>query len=62
MIQKEQYKIGWRDRDGRWKYLTVGDKSDMLAEVADKSTISDRVTVRVLRLFTLREEEEKPTW
>ena len=41
----EIFKIGWY-KGGKWKYIKVTDKTDMLAEVDDKMTISDKVTVK----------------
>lgn len=42
-----KYRIGWR-KDGKWHYIVVNTKQDMLAEVADKTLLSDKVSVTVL--------------
>ncbi len=41
-----QYKIGWQSYNGKWKYITVNSKTEMLAEVADKSILSDKISIR----------------
>lgn len=41
----ETFKIGWYKNE-KWNYIKVTNKADMLAEVADKMTISDKVTVK----------------
>ena len=43
-----KYRIGW-ERNGKWHYITVSTHAEMLAEVADKTTLSDKVSVRVIR-------------
>lgn len=42
-----KYRIGW-ERKGKWHYITVATKADMLAEVADKTTLSNKVSVRII--------------
>ena len=41
----ELYKVGWY-KNGKWEYIKVTNKPDMLAEVADKILISDKVTIK----------------
>lgn len=48
------YRIGWY-KDGKWHFLLVETKAEMLEEVADKTTMSDSVRVKV----TDREERGK---
>ena len=43
-----KYRIGW-ERNGKWHYITVDTKAEMIAEVADKTTLSDKVSVRVIK-------------
>ena len=54
---KVQYRIGW-ERNGKWKYIIVDSDEDMLAEVADKTCLSDKVSVRRLRKVDLKEEKK----
>ena len=43
------YKIGWySEMEKRWKYITVGSMEEMLAEVADKACLSDKVSIRAI--------------
>lgn len=42
-----KYKIGW-EKDGKWHYITVKTKEAMIEEVADKTVLSKKVSVRVL--------------
>ena len=51
------YRIGWKRGNGKWYYITVSTQAEMLAEVADKTTISDKVSVRVV---TDRDEKGDP--
>lgn len=59
-----RYRIGWADH-GKWRYITVSTKADMIAEVADKTILSDKVSVKVLHgvaldkyhAYTLMDEE-----
>lgn len=51
----EQYRIGWQSSEGKWKYITVNTKAEMLAEVADKSMISDKVSVRRIKSVRIAE-------
>lgn len=39
------YRIGW-EKNGKWYYINVESKADMLAEVDDKMSISDKVRVK----------------
>lgn len=44
-----KYKIGWySEREKKWKYITVGSMDKMLAEVADKACLSDKVSIRAI--------------
>ena len=43
-----KYRIGW-EKNGKWHYITVHTKAEMIAEVADKTALSDKVSVRVIR-------------
>ena len=43
-----KFRIGWC-KNGKWHYITVDSKSEMIAEVADKTSISDKVSVKVIR-------------
>ncbi len=52
------YRIGW-EKDGRWRYITVGSKEEMIAEVADKTTLSDKVSIRAIKRLKLEKEEEE---
>ena len=40
-----RYRIGWKDGN-KWHYIVVENKADMLAEVADKTILSDKVSVK----------------
>ena len=51
------YKIGWY-QDGKREYVTVKDKEQMLLEVANKTIISDHVSIRVLVGFELDKDED----
>lgn len=42
-----KYRIGW-ERNGKWRYIVVNSHPEMLAEVADKILLSDKVSVRVV--------------
>lgn len=44
-----RYRIGWYcEREKKWKYITVASMEEMLAEVADKACLSDKVSVRAI--------------
>ena len=49
---KEAWKIGWK-KGSAWKYVTVFTKGEMLAEVADKTTLSDKVSVKKIHMVTI---------
>ena len=51
------FKIGW-EKDGKWHYIKVDTKAEMMAEVADKTIISDKVSVRVVRKVDLKGEQK----
>ena len=40
------WRVGWKTKAGTWRYITCNTKTDMLAEVNDKTTLSDKVSVR----------------
>lgn len=40
-----RFRIGWK-RDGKWRYITVNSRPEMLEEVADKTLLGDCVTVK----------------
>ena len=42
-----KYKISWK-KDGKYRSIIVPTKAEMLAEVADKTTLSDKVIVKVV--------------
>ena len=47
--KRMNYKIGWySEMEKRWKYITVGSMEEMLAEVADKACLSDKVSIRAI--------------
>lgn len=46
---KIKYKIGW-EKNGTWKYIIVNSHEEMLEEVADKTIISNKVSVRVIQI------------
>ena len=52
-IVEKKYKIGWKDLGGMRHYITVDTKSEMLAEVADKTCFSDHVSVEIIPAFKL---------
>jgi len=41
-----KYKVGWKTKDGTWRYITVDNKAEMMDEVADKTIISDKVSIK----------------
>lgn len=41
-----KYKVGWKTKDGTWKYIIANDKVEMMEEVADKTIISDKVSIK----------------
>lgn len=43
-----KYKIGWCNH-GKWKYIVVNTHAEMLAEVADKTALSDKISIRIIR-------------
>ena len=47
-----KYRVGWC-RDGKWHYITVNSKADMIAEVADKTVLSKKVSIRVIEAVKL---------
>lgn len=46
------YRIGWEWK-GKWKYITVYSHEEMLEEVADKTLLSNKVSVRVTNAVKL---------
>ncbi len=57
-----KYRVGWYStRTGKWKYITCSTKEDMIAEVADKTTLSDKVSVRVMRSFQFDDKNPQKT-
>ena len=42
-----KYRIGW-EKNGKWRYITVNSHPEMLEEVADKTILSDKVSIRVI--------------
>lgn len=54
----EQYRIGW-EKNGKWKYILVYTEEDMLAEVADKMCMSDKVSVRRIKKVNIPKEEHE---
>ena len=51
-----KYRIGWEVSPGKWKYITVFSKEEMLAETAEKSRISDKVSVKASPCLKLSRE------
>ena len=45
--EKMKYKISWK-KEGKYRSIIVSTKAEMLAEVADKTTLSDKVIVKVV--------------
>ena len=41
-----KWKIGWLNRKGVWKYITVNSSEEALEEIADKMILSEKVSVR----------------
>ena len=46
----EKYKIGWyNERQKRWHYIIVNTREELIAEVADKTCLSDKVSIRKVK-------------
>ena len=43
-----KYKIGWFSH-GKWKYIIVNTYEEALAELADKTCLSDKVSYRAIQ-------------
>lgn len=55
-----KYKVGWKIKDGSWRYVMVNNKADMIEEVADKTIISDKVSIKkVIDVNLIKELLEK---
>ena len=48
-----KYKVSWYGSDGKRKSIIVETKAEMIAEVADKTTICNSVSVKVISNFKL---------
>lgn len=46
----KKYRIGW-EQNGKWHYIFVEGKEEMIAEVADKSCISTKVSIKEVSNF-----------
>ena len=55
-----KYKVGWKTKDGSWRYVMINNKADMIEEVADKTIISDKVSIKkVIDVNLIKEILEK---
>ena len=57
-IATKSWRIGWF-KDNKWHYLMTNSRAEMIDEVADKTIISDRVSVRAISGFRIEEDSNE---
>lgn len=55
----EAWRVGWKTKAGTWRYILCHTKADMVAEVVDKTTLSDNVSVRKVSVLRIKEGAEQ---